>query len=113
MPKFVDSGSHCRRCPQDNNLGDDVSDTALARNIDLNRYIFSGVEHDNDSAMISGYWVEIMCICLFVVLCLTILYVLYHVCYGKKNNSKAKVVDYVENGGYTSSDDNLPSEVRH
>ena len=106
IQRYVDLFGPCNGCPQDDDLDDDVSDNSLARNVDLNQDIFNGGESDNNyTIMIGGSWMEIMCICLIVLLCLNILCVSYNSFYGQKQK---KVVHHVDNGGYTSDDDNIP-----
>ena len=102
----------CDHCPQDNEPDDDVSDVALAHNIDLNRYLFNGEDTDTHyryTTRIGGYHIgwEIICICLIILLCLNILLVSYVLFYAKKQKNKSTVVDDVEDGGYTASDEDF------
>ena len=99
----------CNGCEQDNNLGDDVSDNSLAQNVGLNRDTFIGGEGGNNyTTMISGSWIEIICICLIILLCLNILCLSYNLYLRKNKKNQKKVAHYVENGGYTSNDDKIP-----
>ena len=71
----IDDGAYCRGCPNDNTLGDDVSDVALAEANDEQMDPFTRNDFDSSSDIfstrnITGLAFSFALITIFIVLCI-------------------------------------------